>query len=574
MAAPPRPQLTALLLLLSLLCGAAQARGTSLLPSSIVAAARTGGVRQPGALAVAAAAAARRRALQSSTAAHPGNLMCENYDRACNSVLTLAGCDANPLNRVVAGCAGAGNGTLDQFIGLCNCTSPFPLGTPSDRVRDRLFSAAVAGLNAAALINYAAGGEAPPPLLVPTVGYSGPNATFDVGASFGALCARALIALGCPVGREVIVPISPNTTAGGASFRCGCGPTLDVTAAALNMVVDGIVANNTASMAAVYDQVNDDDPFNPATDLMCQKRNGWFRPTCGQLLAGANCSAGLNIGCLNNNLADFPAQCTCYAPYYFDAGARIAEIVYDSHVVGNLTSFLVNASAPVLDNGRYSIDFTRSFSSVCKRALPLVGCSDVLTPTAPATPTDTTAYFCGCAGTFQGIPTLRTQTQLIDYLTEPTMLIAATAAAAAAIVPLPPQPSIATTAGLGAAVAFLVLILIGLGVYIASLKGLVKLPACCGACAAGIKARTGVAMPSGLGGGTKMMAPGSDWAPNSPQRVARANQLLPLPAGAGGAQAVQPSAVINPVPAAAAAAAALPPPADDAPAEPPGIAKD
>jgi len=170
-----RPQLAALLLL-SLLCVAAQARDASV-PWSIVTAARDGGVRQPSALAVAAAAAARRRALQSSTAAHPGNLMCENYDLACNSVLTLAGCDANPLNRVVLGCAGAGNGTLDQFIGRCNCTSPFPLGTPSDRVRDRLFSAAVAGLNAAALVNYAAGGEAPPPLLVPTAGYSGPNAT-------------------------------------------------------------------------------------------------------------------------------------------------------------------------------------------------------------------------------------------------------------------------------------------------------------------------------------------------------------------------------------------------------------
>jgi len=314
---------------------------------------------------------------------------------------------------------------------------------------------------------------------------------------------------------------------------------------------------------------------------MCQKRNGWFGPTCGLLLTGANCSAGLNNGCLNNNLADFPAQCICYAPYYFDAGARIAEIVYDSHVVNNLTALLVNASAPVQDNGRSSIDFTRSFSSVCKRALPLSGCKDdVITPTAPTTPTDTTAYFCGCSGNFVGIPTLRTQTQLIDYLAEPTMLIAATAAAAAAIVPQPPQPSIATTASLGAAVAFLVLILIGVSVYIASLKGLVKLPAapaCCGACAAGIKARTGVSLPSGLGSGTKMMAPGSDWAPNSPQRVARANQLLPLPAGAGGAQAVQPPAVLNPVPAAAAAAAATlapPPPPGEAPAEPPGIATD
>jgi hypothetical protein len=399
----------------------------------------------------------------------------------------------------------------------------------------------VAGLNAAALVNYAAGGEAPPPLLVPTAGYSGPNATFDVGASFGALCARALIALGCPVGREVIVPISPNTTVGGASFRCGCGPTLDVTAAALNMVVDGIVANNTARMAAVYDKTEDDDLLPnpvPATELMCQKRSGWFGPTCGLLLTGANCSAGLNNGCVDHSLGNFPGQCICYAPYYFDAGTRIAEIVYDSHVVNNLTALLVNASAPVLDNGRYSIDFSRSFSSVCKRALPLSGCSDadVLTPTAPTTPTDTTAYSCACTGNFITIPTQRTQTQLIDYLAEPTMLIAATAAAAAAIVPLPQPPSIATTAGLGAAVAFLVLILIGVGVYIASLKGLVKLPAapaCCGACAAGIKARTGVALPSGLGGGTKMMAPGSDWAPNSPQRVARANQLLPLPAGAG-----------------------------------------
>jgi hypothetical protein len=77
-----------------------------------------------------------------SVAVSPPGLLCENYAAACASAFSAFNCTA--VSSAACGDPAAGvPATLDNFIGTCTCLAPYYFDTPSGRLQEEIWDAAV-----------------------------------------------------------------------------------------------------------------------------------------------------------------------------------------------------------------------------------------------------------------------------------------------------------------------------------------------------------------------------------------------------------------------------------------------
>ena len=402
------------------------------------------------------------------------NFFCERFTPACSQYLSYASCAVGATS--VIGCGGAGNGTLDYFVGgntSCACSSPYVVSElASNQVSALLWDAAVG--SPTNVVTFQAAGAA-------TYG----NQT-DIAATFGYLCFSNLYSMGCPIGKIAVLPPALD---GSQNGTCRCGPqgNFDFGIAAMGSVTDALVFNTKNFIATQVLDVGcsaDSPSARSPTDfselLMCNPQG--FPLLCQAYLNATNCSSPINTvgGCSNperSSYADFTGQCACLAPQSIDVTARLVRTIFDMHIKYNMSSLVVNATPNELVFPG-PIVLNPTFNQVCQAGLGLVGCcGDGNTATMPSSD----AYLCQC-GSARADPypvtTNRTLELIISTLLGPFMQQAA-ADAAAFQFPSPspsPRPGGITVAeaSLGGTVAFLVLVLIGVVVFICYLQSQIR----------------------------------------------------------------------------------------------------
>jgi len=171
--------------------------------------------------------------------------LCAGYAAVCGAWLDHIQCPARA--RSVAACVGARPFGYDAFEGRCNCFDNGPLGlTSSDKVAESLVD----------VLSYS--GDVWPELrrAAPEGGGAGAAFALDLCASYLAVCARVLTAIGCPAelrsvaacgpgGANGTAPASPADFAG----SCACGSFRTLSYRVGEFLVDSVVAREVARLA-------------------------------------------------------------------------------------------------------------------------------------------------------------------------------------------------------------------------------------------------------------------------------------------------------------------------------------
>ena len=148
-------------------------------------------------------------------------------------------------------------------------------------------------------------------------------------------------------------------------------------------------------------------PFD-SPDFACSQ----YGPLCNDFLDKIGCvsSSRTNIGC-DPDLYRFNGTCLCDGnPVYQDRGARIAEILVDNRIKGEIGWML----EPWDGSPPYSLE--ASFSPICKLLLHRLGCPETQQASAVGSRDGETPFACTC-GAFQS-GSSRIQELICDKITE------------------------------------------------------------------------------------------------------------------------------------------------------------
>lgn len=361
--------------------------------------------------------------------------LCSRYVAACRTFLATVGCTSS----VVEVCGGdpgptmGGPGTLANHDGdngagaRCTCLEPFYFATPSARIGELLWDAAVkSSVPALQLSQPPAVGRAPP---------------LNAPASFAAVCAAGLARLGCPAASASIVP-PPGTLvdAAAAAYVCECGVFQSGNHRALEGLIDALAA--PAGTPAV-------PPATP--NFVCGGGVDRFTRLCADVLYGLSCTSLTVSGCgAAGNLSSFVGDCSCTSPLPLGEGgvtsSRVRELLIDSRVAAAASTIL--GAAPALAGAApgATVDFPRAYTLACIEAMAQLGCAAgaVVVDTFSPGGVDTSSCKCGAAAGADGglglDATGRIGENLVDAILEQFMENA-TAEAAALFGPSPtPAP--------------------------------------------------------------------------------------------------------------------------------------